>query len=400
MNPKPLETGDETQEMEAPPTQEGGSETGGGGNDGMQGKEEEQGFHTNTGWSDILPVGIAGLASLIFKNQKEGLTDFARAYGDTRIEHMMGERKKQQEHENVIAKSALDSWREMTGVDVSGWDEAGKQKVNQLNELYKKVMADGKITSKEALELNAYANMVRQERDRQKPNMLQRDAQMQAEAAMAKEGAGRVAREKMLAEGDPHLQQAEEGDFLQGASDEQLRNRAMSGWRKDIETERQRNELPMVKEQRLREEGVAKGKAAMERIAATNQRARDIMSRWDSNQRNSYLIRLGGALASAQASARAAGTDPVAAENDVIDAFERSLGGELATAGGGRVPVPKVPRVTQVDKLPGSIQSLVKGLDPQATAEFMDRYAKARTNMEKTRLVQGLQAFLQRKDQK
>jgi hypothetical protein len=90
----------------------------------------------------------------------------------------------------------------------------------------------------------------------------------------------------------------------------------------------------------------------------------------------------------------------VAAENDVIDAFERSLGGELATADGGRAPVPKVPRVTQVDKLPGSIQSLVKGLDPQATAEFMDRYAKARTNMEKTRLVQGLQAFLQRKGQK
>lgn len=176
--------------------------------------EKPSGYKVSSGLSDILPTGLMGIASLISKNSdtKEGLAQLAKGFGDEKMGQIT--KGKQDQHDNDLAliKDAHMAWQEIHGMDIAHMPPAVKTKVMQLNETYNKALQDGKISSKEALEISAYAGMVKRAVNAGKQDQDTFSAEEKGRNAVRGDFAGRVQQQEYAAMGDP-ARPTEQGDL-------------------------------------------------------------------------------------------------------------------------------------------------------------------------------------------
>lgn len=161
--------------------------------------------HTSATLGDLLPMGLTALISSLVKNQgaKDALRDAGEGFGEARLKHIMGERKAQQDQENALIEDAHKAWTEIHGMDIAHMPPAVKQKIMSLNQAYNKALQDGKITAKEALEISAYAGMVKRAVGEAKPQMQQEQQAGEAEGKVRADIAGRQARQDFIDRQDP-----------------------------------------------------------------------------------------------------------------------------------------------------------------------------------------------------
>lgn len=167
--------------------------------------EKKGGFQTNATVGDLLPMGLTAIISSLVKDQgaKDALREAGEGFGEARLKHIMGERKNQQEQENMLIEDAHKAWNEIHGMDIANMPPAVKQKIMQLNQTYNKALQDGKITPKEALEISAYAGMVKRAVGEAKPQMAQEQAMGTARNKVQGDIAGRQAEEEFIQKQDP-----------------------------------------------------------------------------------------------------------------------------------------------------------------------------------------------------
>ena len=162
-------------------------------------------YHDKATLGDLLPMGLTALISSLVKNEgaKEALQQAGEGFGKARIDHIMKERQAKNQNEDMLIQDAHKAWTEIHGMDVANMPPAVKQKIMALNQSYNKALQDGKITAKEALEISAYAGMVKRAVGEAKPQMQQEQASRDAENKTRSGIAGMQAEEQFINEQDP-----------------------------------------------------------------------------------------------------------------------------------------------------------------------------------------------------
>lgn len=307
-------TGDTEQSVSAPEPDTDTADVGGIG-------ELPYGGHDKATWKDILPTGLAGIASMIAEKHSkgglgnslsEGLSQLSKGYGDEKMNQITTATKEKHDQELALIQDAHKAWQEVHGMDVAGMPPGVRAKIKQLNEVYNSALQDGKISAKEALEISAYAGMVKRAANEGKGQQQAGDAADKAISDVGSKFAGRAEEQR-----------------LAGATDPQAA--AAGGLKYDLEKP--------IREQQLKEKGLQnKIDVANIRAKATMARIKKVTDGMDPKRGDqifrNYMSMIGQAVRNAENN----GTDAEAEIARIDESFNSQYGSGKLGGGAGSPP--------------------------------------------------------------
>jgi hypothetical protein len=156
--------------------------------------------------------------------------------------------KEKHDQELALIQDAHKAWQEVHGMDIAGMPDGVRKKVAELNTVYNQALQDGKISPKEALEISAYAGMVKRAVGAGKE---QQTAGREAEASVSKVGAdfaGRAEQQRLAGAEDPQAAAAGglKYDLEKPIRDQKLKEKALSD-KVDIANIRAKASLARIK---------------------------------------------------------------------------------------------------------------------------------------------------------